>query len=305
MLRNERVSRRITHPHLTYSTTGTLICLVCNIQIKTEALWNKHLNTPQHGANLQKASGKPDSQPPPPEEADRVNGSKKRKANDDNSDEDTRKRTRGEILPDKSLLSPQANPTRYMDDKPISNRKRKRSSSPINSDPTTNGIQPRPSPADAAHPTSQQPKSSSAIDEDEWAAFQRDVASPPPESSALTAAADISAAPMTAAELAAQSRLQASTQAKERMEAEIEGEKEDAARQMEEELEEMAELEDRVRRLREKREALRMREVEVDRVGQEEQARIAPTRVPESVDINDASASDDDDEIDEWGAWGR
>lgn len=105
-----------------------------------------------------------------------------------------------------------------------------------------------------------------AINEDEWAAFERDVATPPPDPSlpsAFTAEATISAAPLTAAEIAAQSREQASQQTKEKREAEVEGEKEDAARALEEEFDEMEGLEERVARLRRMREELRVRKAKV------------------------------------------
>ncbi|KAL8947508.1 MAG: hypothetical protein Q9183_007780, partial [Haloplaca sp. 2 TL-2023] len=111
MLRTERATRRITHPHLTYSTAGTLICLICHVQVKTEALWNKHLNTSQHAANLHKASENRDHQAVSAEDADRVNGSKKRKANDDSSeDEDTRKRTKGGTPTNGTTLSTDIEP---------------------------------------------------------------------------------------------------------------------------------------------------------------------------------------------------
>jgi len=51
-----------------------------------------------------------------------------------------------------------------------------------------------------------------------------------------------------------------STQRKERQEAELEAEREDTARKLEEEFEEMEGLEERVKRMRERREALRSRE---------------------------------------------
>ncbi|KAL8964680.1 MAG: hypothetical protein Q9197_006848, partial [Variospora fuerteventurae] len=88
MLRNERATRRITHPHLTYSTTGTLVCLICHVQIKTEALWNKHLNSTLHATNASKSRE---------EASEKKNDSKKRKADDDESSDegDTRKRAKG------------------------------------------------------------------------------------------------------------------------------------------------------------------------------------------------------------------
>ncbi|KAL8693840.1 MAG: hypothetical protein Q9218_001396 [Villophora microphyllina] len=324
MLRNERANRRITNPHLTYSTTGTLTCIVCQFQIKSEALWNKHLASSQHATNLQKLPKRPNDQTASLTTKDANNGSRKRKADDDSSDEDTRKRTRG-VKPvnghpvsttDESGKGSRASSTQS-NNRPIAGAKRKRQASeeleesraapPLNVEPDKNGTSTDLPPSDDVSTTPQKPDSTPQVDEDEWAAFQREVASPPPEPSVLTAAADISAAPLTAAELAAQSREQASTQAKERMEAEIEGEKEDAARQMEEEFEEMAELEERVRRLREKREELRRREVEGEKGGGDGdvEAVTAMEAALGMVNGADDGGSDSDDEVDEWDGWGR
>lgn len=153
---------------------------------------------------------------------------------------------------------------------------------------------------------------SNLIDESEWAAFKRDVATPPPPASALTSAATISAAPLTAAEIAAQAREQESLQNKERMEAVIEGEKEDAERRLEEEFDEMAELEERLRRLREKREALRMTRRE-EMVGVREEVNGAEEEGgggPGVIGIGGHDADDDhddntgSDDNDDWNNWG-
>ena len=120
--------------------------------------------------------------------------------------------------------------------------------------------------------TTQQPgspvtqPSNQAIDEDEWAAFERDVAVLPLDTShatgyqnsvsALESAATIQAAPLTAEEIAAQAREEQSRQ-RETKETEMEEEKEDATRKLEEELDELEELELRVKRLKERREAIR------------------------------------------------
>ncbi|KAL8805401.1 MAG: hypothetical protein Q9182_001967 [Xanthomendoza sp. 2 TL-2023] len=307
MLRNERANRRIIHPHLTYSTTGTLICQVCHIQVKTEALWNKHLASAQHGLNTKRLPEAPSPAPVSSVDTYRSNGSKKRKADDDRSDDETRKRTRGhdstDISEDDGQEVSLADRTQQ-DSRPTKDKKRKRSTEPeeIPSEPATD---PDPNPERVPpDPPLQQPSQSDPIDEDEWAAFQREVASPPPETSALTAAADISAAPMTAAELAAQSREQASRQAKERLEAEVEGEKEDAARQMEEEFEEMAELEDRVRRLREKREQLRVNRAKSSGEVADGEEKVPPDGVLSNRHISDDDDSDGEEE-DEWGGWGK
>jgi DNA repair exonuclease SbcCD ATPase subunit len=96
------------------------------------------------------------------------------------------------------------------------------------------------------------------INEDEWAAFEREVVAPThraPLPAAAVAAATISAAPVTADELAAEQQKRKEDQSLENEDAE--GEREDAARHLEEEFEEMEQLEERVKRLKAKREELR------------------------------------------------
>lgn len=302
LLRNERNSRRINHPQATYSTTGTLVCLVCHIQLKAESLWNKHLRSSQHAMRLQRIRdgtlGRPPGAPAPVEsEPAPMNNnvtsghSKKRKADDE-----------GQPVNNKKNKAVDGVPEEFFDD-----GKEERSESEELPEPSSTISHPtKPSkqaplpPSEALLPSNTlptPPTAASTIDESEWAAFERDVASPPPQLSALTSAATISAAPLTAAEIAAQSRQEASLQAKEKREAELEGEKEDAARQMEEEFEDMAGLEERVRVLKEKREALR-RDQMVDGEGS-----IAAEAEHEAADDNDET-SDDDDE-DDWAQWGR
>lgn len=104
------------------------------------------------------------------------------------------------------------------------------------------------------------------VDEDEWAAFEREVAAPsrlpPSVPSALDSNATISAAPVSAAELAAREEEDTRTRTDVREE-EASGEKEDAARLLEEEFEEMDKLEWRVKRLKEKRDLIqKLREME-------------------------------------------
>lgn len=108
-------------------------------------------------------------------------------------------------------------------------------------------------------------KPQQSIDEDEWAAFERDVAAPThrvPLPAAAVAAATISAAPVSADELAAQQQKRKEDQNLENEDAE--GEREDAARHLEEEFEEMEQLEERVKRLKAKREELRQHVTEED-----------------------------------------
>lgn len=113
---------------------------------------------------------------------------------------------------------------------------------------------------------------------------------PPPVKPTYSGAV-IEAAPMTAAQLAAQAREEQSAQRAKRDE-EIEGEKEDAARALEDEFEEMDGLEERVKRLREQREALRTAS---GRVVEPEEAEPTATQ----KDENEESESEDED----WDDW--
>ena len=231
--------------------------------------------------------GRPPGAPAPTHGA---NGNKKRKA-DDLEDDDSRKRTRATNgVPD------QNSDTAEVEDVPVETSDLEAGpKEPLLSPPPA---QPASLPTSFTTPTAPPP----IIDEDEWAAFERDVATPPPESkiSALTAEATIVAAPMTAAEIAAQSRLEASTQTKERREVEMEGEKEDAARRVEEEFDEMAVLEERVRRLREKREELRrVRDGDADKVKDDGGG------VDDQTWLNNDGDDDDDTEDYDWDDWGR
>ncbi|KAI9818858.1 MAG: hypothetical protein M1827_007679 [Pycnora praestabilis] len=159
------------------------------------------------------------------------------------------------------------------------------------------------------------PLANTAVDEDEWAAFERDIATPPPGAysgpTALNALATISAAPLSAAELAARSTAEASLQGRGRREAELEGEKEDAARQLEEEFDEMEGLEQRVRRLKEKREELRKkREVEsaklmeVDGVNEgKHKPGITGSEDEDDDDGIDEEEEEEEEEEEGWNAW--
>jgi ribosome-associated translation inhibitor RaiA len=132
--------------------------------------------------------------------------------------------------------------------------------------------------------------------DDEWAAFEQDIASIPDSKTALDALnanATLESAPISATEAASQSLEGDATVQKGRRDVEIEEEKEDASRALEEEFEEMEVLEERLKRLKEKREQLRLGKGEV--VGH---IAAQPEIIPE-----DGSDDDDDDEGDEWDGW--
>lgn len=131
-------------------------------------------------------------------------------------------------------------------------------------------------------------KIAAQVDEDEWAAFEADIATAEAQVQAANDAV-ISAPAMTADDIKKKSAEEDYNSRKERQEAEIEGDKEDAARKMEEELEQMESLEARVRRLREKREQLRKKESVV----------VLNKPPPATTSAAEPMEEDDDDEEDE------
>ncbi|KAL6853189.1 hypothetical protein J3F83DRAFT_756115 [Trichoderma novae-zelandiae] len=168
------------------------------------------------------------------------------------------------------------------------------------------------------------------VDEDEWAAFEADIAA---ESAPYDADAVIARPAMTAEEAAAakeaaaaeqEEALQNPASRKTRADAELEDEREEATRALEEEFEEMQELEARVQRLKEKREALMRKRGET--IGQDQaddvaaslQAAAKPSsdaqkegkeNLVTTADTNEAEAEnddeddedgDDDDDEDDW-----
>ncbi|KAL4749767.1 hypothetical protein BDW72DRAFT_177342 [Aspergillus terricola var. indicus] len=168
-----------------------------------------------------------------------------------------------------------------------------------------------PSIPETEAPANHEPQS---IDEDEWAAFEREVAAPtrvPQRPAAVAAAATISAAPITTEELTALQEREKESFRRNR-EAEAEGEREDAARFLEEEFDEMEQLEERVRRLKQMREQLRLkRATESAEVDEAATAEVVPTESvsnaadPTTADNKneDEDEEDDDDADDDWDNW--
>jgi hypothetical protein len=134
------------------------------------------------------------------------------------------------------------------------------------------------------------------VNEDEYAAFEREIAA------AATAAsnATISAAPVSAAELATRAIAEANVQEKEQANADIEDEQEDAVRRMEIEIDEMEELEERVKRLRNRREELRQRREKVGELAMGNGKNLNDV-IPEGGDLDDDEDEDEDgDTFDDW-----
>ena len=204
-------------------------------------------------------------------------GNKKRKASD--GDDHTRKRTKAvDGVPDD-----------FFDVVPEPIEARPALPSPTLPSPT-NEIQMPSRPATPSKPVQETPKRAD-VDEDEWAAFEADIAAA--DIQIVNEDAVISAPAMSAAELVQKSLEETNAQRKERAEAELEGDKEDAARKMEEELDEMESLEQRVRKLREKREALRKKESVVG-------LNRPPVTIIPQPDAIDEDDDEDDYEEDDW-----
>ncbi|KAH0558957.1 hypothetical protein GP486_004419 [Trichoglossum hirsutum] len=316
LLRSERAARRITHPHSSYSATGTLICLVCNVQIKSESLWDTHLRSEQHAMRLRRG----EAGSVPKLSTATASDKRKRKSDGEESD-DSRKRMKNEknrtkvtkgFLPEGFFDEPAEGDAEgdqeednhdqtQLDSIPVRTR------DPALSTPLASAI-----PQDFFDTSTPGSKGDTrGVDEDEWAAFERDIAgiAPAPPPSALTAAATISAPALSASEIAARLVDEANIQLRESKEVEVEAEKEDAVRQLEEEFDEMENLEERVRRLREKRERLRQaREAnsippaEVDMDPVEDTIRGAGVGTERDSDEDEDEVDDDGDDGD-WDEW--
>ncbi|KAG0651744.1 zinc finger protein [Hyphodiscus hymeniophilus] len=283
MLKSERAARRIHHKYASYSTSGTLLCTVCHLQLKSELLWDGHLRSAGHTMHAQKA-----------QEAEREapiddGNKKKRKASDDDEQVGTiRKRNKASnpSLPEGFFDGGQNEEVVEVPPKvptPTNEMQMNIPSRPATPLKTTQEIPGRPD-------------AKAKVDEDEWAAFEADIAlaEAQPEPAGLSNGEGVISAPaMTAVELKQKEAEEDYKRRKERLEAEAEGDKEDAARKLEEELEEMESLEQRVRRLREKREALRSKESTVPFVTQKE----PPI---DEIGLVDDEDDDDEDDEDDW-----
>lgn len=87
LLRAHRAENRIKHPHAAYSDAGKLICKICHEIIRTEALWEAHINGPNHQRRFQVLQAQPGSGYYVEESIGSGNGDSKRKY-DDLSDTD-------------------------------------------------------------------------------------------------------------------------------------------------------------------------------------------------------------------------
>ncbi|QSS66390.1 hypothetical protein I7I51_07247 [Histoplasma capsulatum] len=175
----------------------------------------------------------------------------------------------------------------------------------------TSELSPQPTTALPSEPAESQPRSQPrTIDEDEWAAFEREVAAPTKIIPAAPSHATISAGPLSAAELAQREKLDKQVQMRVH-EQEASLEKEDAARLLEEEFEEMDELEERVRRLKEMRDEIRRRGVTREGAGvgvgvlegEDQSEEMTGQEVREGGGAGEDEDEVDEDEDEDWDSW--
>ncbi|ESZ91962.1 hypothetical protein SBOR_7652 [Sclerotinia borealis F-4128] len=281
LLRNERAARRIQHKHAGYSTAGILMCHVCHLQLKSESLWEGHLRSPGHIIRLSKQQEAERERNAAADTDGGEGNNKKRKADDEEEDIGYGTGTSKK----RSKASPISLEESFV---PATEISKERSESPSKSGiPPDMQIPSRPA-TPAKITKSPPPINQTTVDEDEWAAFEADVAAAdvPAE---VESEAVISAPAMTTAEVAARSTEEEKTRKKQILEAELEGDKEDADKKLQDEFETMESLELKVKRLREKREALREKQNKAS----------APTETPIAVDTLEDDDDDDDEDEDE------
>ena len=279
LLKTQRSSRQIRHPHAVYSSKGQLSCSLCRLLLKSESLWDQHLRSKQHTASLTKAQE---------ERTVSAGANKKRKASS-SDDEASTKRVRSD---NRSKV--------VLQDPAVVEEEQPAESHDVDAD----------APVEQAEPSSDaliQPDARSdgvvtdEVDADEWAAFEAEIqsheeaAQAAQRRQAYEAAPSITAKPLSAVELAAQDREERSKQKGER-EQQLEDEREEAQEQMLEEFEQQDDIEARLSSLRERRKAL----LDARRLAQNQsdQPRMNDSTANDNADNEEVS--EEDEGIDEW-----
>ncbi|RDA90839.1 hypothetical protein CP533_1546 [Ophiocordyceps camponoti-saundersi (nom. inval.)] len=331
LLRQQRAARRVQHPYAAYTDGGKLLCTLCRLQVKAESLWEKHLLSEGHRELSSKSEGDSTTtttvlaQKRRLDEADDGDDGRESRVEDDML---RRKRSKLEaVSPVESVKSGGGGAATTAASEQLAvaspSLMRRTSTTPsqgvelqIPSRPATpsrrdtpsssaSGIAPPPSRRRAGSnltPTT----TAQQVDESEWAAFEAEVAV---EAAPYHEDAVISAPAMTAEESAAAKALGEQTD-KLKVDIDLEEEREEAARAMEDEFQDMQELEERVKRLKDRREALRKRS---DSHSQDHPAPEKPPSGPgqgnemkdDKVEVDGAGKEnedddDDDEDYDDW-----
>ena len=300
LLKAARKDRRITHPHASYTSNGSLLCNLCSCSIKSEAAWGAHLHSTGHTLRLSREQDARRSEQP----SASTNGKKRKASIPEETALEERKKLKGLEYMAKGV--------------DVTQQPNHLEKSPSTWSEATVGQRPNAStPVDLsseAHER-QAPKDESAeLDalEADLAALEKEArATVNPQANPTNAhpasrgqgSATISAPAVTAEQLAAQDREQQSAQRGKR-DAELEDEREEAAVRLEEEFEEMKGYEDRVKRLRERREMVRKG---MDAGSVETTGAGGDAGAPAAVDAaaqgggNEEEDEDDEEDYDEWG----
>ncbi|KAF4121406.1 hypothetical protein GMORB2_1813 [Geosmithia morbida] len=293
LLRQQRAARRVTHPNAAYSDTGKLLCTLCREPIKSESLWESHISSEAHkkrqvasaavrpSPNLTTAAA-PAAVPSTvnkrkheedQEMADRNDSYGRGDEDGDSQTDQDHKRKR--IRPEGSSQTPPSAAARrrlsqtpsqgielQIPSRPATPRDSSASSSTTTAIPSrTTDNKTQSAIADVTAPPINGAAAIS-VDEDEWAAFEAEIAAADTTNNNYDEAT-ISGAAITAEELARQK--EAGDQGGEghqrpsKPDTELQDEREDAKRALEDEMDEMRDLEAKVLRLKEKRDALRQR----------------------------------------------
>ena len=288
LLQREREARRIQHPHLSYSKSGALTCIVCNLNVKSEALWEGHLKSANHRKNLRNAAtntnGAGNGKKRKIEEVIEEENPRKRKpAEDEDADGEGRK---------KRQVSFQIDITSVEEPKAVEKTDPSVLPGFVKSEATAPQPTPTPTPSPPTAPTK-----ATTIDEDEWAAFEAEVAPLARPQAQDYTDATISAAPVSADELAAQ---QAASSRRSTREQEADDEREESEQRLADEFDVMEEMEERIRRLKEKREALRVT-VHANPTPPPGEAAVAAEEEKKPPESESESESDDEDgDGDDW-----
>ena len=292
LLAAERQSRRVSHPHLSYTKSGMLVCNVCNLNVKSETLWEGHLRSANHRKNVSAQASRQASL-----DANTGKGVK-RKIEDVDEVEEDRDETETDARK-KSKSQPEIMATGAETEE--------LQAGPLPQEVEDAGGEaehvavPASVPdVDSAGPTDVASAAVASVNEDEWAAFEREVA-PLASGKPDYTSATISAAPVTADQLKAQD----DEDRRRKLETEAEDEREDEAGRLAEEFDVMEEMEERVRRLREKREALRsaVKSGHADQAALEVESNVVTvgtsSKEADGLEQDDEDEDEDEDE-DDW-----
>ena len=285
LLAAERQARRISHPYLTYTKSGQLLCNICQLNVKSETLWEGHLRSANHKKNAKAAQNA-------------SSRSLKRKLDDVEEDEDDgsfdvemprdvkKPKSRAVSRVEEGLTSNGKVVPALVEDEQALLEDGVAQEDDVEIIPITEP-EPQP-PSNNTIP----PDPKAEVDEDEWAAFEREVA---PLKQTDYSNATISAAPVTAEELA---RRRDEARRKQQ-ENDAEAEREEEEGRVQEEVEIMEDLEERVRKLRERREALRITSPPAADTGQSSVPVVVTAEDDRTGEAEEADESDDDD-ADDW-----